>query len=73
MLRKGVYPYEYMDDWQNFNEITLHKKWYSNLNMDDFSDADYFIAKKVCKDFEMNSLGEYHGLYFKNDTLILTD
>ena len=23
LLRKGVYPYEYMDDWKKFNETTL--------------------------------------------------
>ena len=25
-LKKGVYPYEYMDDWENFNEILLSEK-----------------------------------------------
>ena len=23
LLRKGVYPYEYMDEWEKFNETTL--------------------------------------------------
>ena len=23
LLRKGVYPYKYMDDWKKFNETTL--------------------------------------------------
>ena len=23
LLRKGVYPYEYMDDWEKFNETSL--------------------------------------------------
>ena len=33
LLRKGVYPYEYMDDWEKFNETTLPEKeeFYSNL------------------------------------------
>ena len=36
MLRKGVYPYEYMDDWEKFNETSLPKKddFHSPLNAD---------------------------------------
>ena len=26
LLRKGVYPYEYMDNWQRFDEISLTNK-----------------------------------------------
>ena len=26
LLRKGVYPYEYMDEWEKFNERTLPEK-----------------------------------------------
>ena len=26
LLRKGVYPYEYMYDWETFNETTLPEK-----------------------------------------------
>ena len=62
LLRKGVYPYEYMDDWGKFNEKTLPEKeeFCSNLNMEDTTDADYMHAKRVCKDFEIKNLGEYH-------------
>ena len=33
LLRKGVYTFEYMDDWEKFNETTLSEKeeFYSNL------------------------------------------
>ena len=63
MLRKVVYPHEYMDEWEN-----LMKQFYSNLNMEDITDADYMHVKRVCKDFEMKKLGEYHDLYLKRDT-----
>ena len=51
MLWKDVYPYEYMDDLQKFNEISLSKKedFYSHLNMEDITDADYTHTKRVCK------------------------
>ena len=42
LLRKCVYPYEYMDDWEKFNEILLPERedFYSYLNMEDITDAD---------------------------------
>ena len=72
MLRKGLYPYEYMDDWEKSNETTLPEKeeFYGNLNMEDTTDADYMNAKIVCKNFEIKNLGEYHDLYLKSDTLL---
>ena len=64
LLRKGVYPYEYMDDWEKFNETLLpeQEEFYSNLNMEDITDADYTHAKIVSKDFEIKYFGEYHDL-----------
>ena len=35
--------------------------------------ADYKPAKRVCKDFEIKNLGEYHDLYVQSDTLLLVD
>ena len=59
-LRKDVYPYEYMDDCEKFNETTLPEKeeFCRNLNMEDITDADYIHAKRVCKDFEIKNLSE---------------
>ena len=56
-----------MDEWEKCNETTLPEKedFYSNLNMEYNADADYMHAKKVCKDFEIKNLGEYHYLYLK--------
>ena len=64
-----------MDDWEKINETLLPEKeeFYSNLNIEDITDADYIHAKKVCKDFEIKNLGEYHDFYLKSDTLLLAD
>ena len=75
LLRKCIYTYENMDEWEIFNEKSLPQKeeFYSNLNMEDISDADYMHAKKVCKDFQTKNLGEYQDFYLKIDTLLLAD
>ena len=46
LLRKGVYPYEYMDCWERFNETSLppKKDFYSELTLEDISDKDYAHA-----------------------------
>ena len=69
LLRKGVYPYEYMDNWERFDETLLPNKeaFYSNLNMKDITDTDYRHANKVFKEFELENLGEYHDLYVQSN------
>ena len=51
LLRKGVYPYEYMDSCERFDETSLPNKkhFYSELNLKDISDKDYLHAQKVFK------------------------
>ena len=74
-LRKGVYPYEYMDSWEKFDETALppKKDFYSNLNLENISDEDYTHAQKIWDVFEIKNLGEYHDLYVQSDTLLLVD
>ena len=50
-MQKGVYSYEYMDDWENSNETLLPKKqdFYSNLNMEDITETDYAYKKELVK------------------------
>ena len=61
LLRKVAYPYDKMDNWEKFNEITLPEKedFYSNLTMEGITDAYYINAKGLCKDFEIKNLGEF--------------
>ena len=64
-----------MDNWERFDETLLPSReaFYSNLNMEDFTDTDYRHANKVFKEFKLKHLGEYHDLYIKSDKLLLAD
>ena len=75
LLRKGIYPHEYVDNWERFSEISLPSKeeFYSNLNVEDINDIDYRDANNVFKIFELENLGQYHDLYVQSDTLLLAD
>ena len=75
LLRKGVYPYEYMDNWERFNETSLPSKesFYSDLNMENIDDIDYGHGNNIFNKFKLNNLGEYHDLYVQSDTLLLAD
>ena len=51
LQQKSAYPCEYKDDWEKFNEPLLSEKedFYSHLNMEHVTDADYAHAKRVVK------------------------
>ena len=58
LLRKGVYPYEYMDCWDKFNETLIPSKesFYSTLTIENISETDYRHANNVFKTFKLNNL-----------------
>ena len=65
LLQKCVYPFEYINDWEKFSKTSLPEKedFYSHLNMENITDAEYTDRKRVCKTFEMKNLGEYHDFH----------
>ena len=75
LLRKGAYPYEYMDSWNEFNEPVplLEDHYYSELNQKGITKEDLKHVKKVCDAFKIKNLGEYHDLYVQSDTSLLAD
>ena len=75
LLRKGIYPYEYMDDSNRFDEKKLSDKrnFYSSLNMEEISGIDFRHAEKVFSKFNIKNLGEYHDIYVQSETLLLAD
>ena len=49
LLRKGVYPYDYMDSWKRFNETSLpdKKSFYNKLNLEDITSRVYACSKSM--------------------------
>ena len=75
LIQKGIYPYEYMDSWDKFEETSLPRieKFYSNLNMSGVSDADYEHACSVWREFKIRNIGEYHDLYLRTEVILLAN
>ena len=75
ILKKGVYPYEYMKTFEQFEETKLPpiEDFYSSLSESGISEAEYLHAQNVWDKFNLKTMGEYHDLYLKTDVLLLTD
>ena len=71
MSKKGVYPYDFMDSFEKFDQTELPDKehFYSILNDQDITNDEYDHAKKVWKAFKIKTMGEYHDLYLGSDVL----
>ncbi|GBC28037.2 hypothetical protein RIR_jg2311.t1 [Rhizophagus irregularis DAOM 181602=DAOM 197198] len=74
-LKKGVYPYEYMDDWKKFEKTSLPPKgaFYSKLNETHISDKEYEYAQYVWEKAGCKTMQDYHDIYLKTDVLLLAD
>ena len=61
LLRKGVYSFEYIYSWECFEETEIPSKedFYSSLYMENITDIDYRLAKRVFTEFKI-SLTHYY-------------
>ena len=75
LLRKGVYPYEYIVSWEGFLDTSLPDKnaFYCRLHMEDISNVDHRHANNVFKKFSLKILSDYHDLYLQSNTIQLCD
>ena len=58
LLRKGVYPYEYMDSFERLKETKLpeYKHFHSELDQTNISKSDYEHAQKVWITFNCKNM-----------------
>lgn len=75
MIRKGTFCYDYWDGPEKALESRLPPRdaFFSQLKQEAVNEKDYQHAQNVWTAFELESLGQYHDLYLKTDTLILAD
>ncbi|GBN71512.1 hypothetical protein AVEN_259249-1 [Araneus ventricosus] len=65
LLKKGIYPYEYMSSFSKFEETQLPPRspFQCSLVNEGISEADCEHAPNVWKCFNFEDLGEYHDLF----------
>ena len=75
LTRKGVYPYEFVNSCDRFNETQLPPidVFCSNLNMSSISEEDYQRAQRVWKEFGIRDLGDYRDLFLRTDVVLLAN
>ena len=75
LTKKGVFPYDYMDNLERFQETSLppQAEFYNKLNETPLSDEEYLDAQKVWDAFNCKTIKDYHDVYFKSDVLLLAD
>ena len=73
--RKGVFPYDWFDNFGKLSADNLPPKeaFHSILNDSGISEEDYIHAQNVWKTFDMKTMRDYHDLYLKSDVLLLSD
>ena len=67
--KKGIYPYEYMDNFKKFKQNNLPDKdcFFNSLKNCYISDKEYSRAINIWNIFNIKNVGKYHDLYLKTD------
>jgi hypothetical protein len=74
LMRKGVFPYEYIDGWERFKETKFPKRrcFYSSIRDENVAREDYKYGKYLYRHiFKCKDLGDWHDIYLETDTLLL--
>ena len=71
ILRKGVFPYDFMRTWQSidFRMLPSRQNFFNNLKQEKCSVADYQHAHTVWNEFSCKTMKDYCELYMKTGKL----
>lgn len=75
IIRKGVYPYDYISSIDVLKQRSLPSKseFYNKLNDSNITDEEYEFAKSIWNTFKVKTLKEYTHIYLKADVMLLAD
>jgi hypothetical protein len=75
LLRKGVFPYEYIDSFDKLNETKLPPKecFRSTLKNVEISDDEYKYAQHIWDIMKCQTLKDYLMVYHLTDVVLLAD
>ena len=86
ILKKGAYPYEYMNSFKRFNKEKLCARRYffnstkkgkidedGKISDVHISIEDYIVCEKIWDKFGTKNMGDYHDRFLKKDVLLLAD
>ena len=73
--RKGVYPYDYMDSFDRFEETELPPQdaFFDKLSGSPCSNSEYTHATRVWDAFGCETIADYHNVNLHLDVLLLAD
>ena len=75
LLLKGVFPYEYLNSFEKFNEPALpaREAFFSTLRGEESPVDDFDYAQRVWMAFGCHTLEDYLKLYLPSDVCQLAD
>lgn len=74
LAKKGVYPYDWMDSTDKFEQgYPVYESFYSKLDDKNIKEKDYERGKKIYDMMGCGNMGDYHDLYLTTDVLLLAD
>ena len=72
--QKGIYPYEYMSDFEKCKkQLPSKEMFYSSLTKTNISDKEHGHIFNVWNKLEMKTMKDYHSLYLKCNVLLIAD